>query len=108
MDSVAKQKCSGSELVDALHLQLSCITDLTCSIIWHDIFSGAELGQAISEAESIVAEMELRNFEGQNDKVEVELELAKELLESMQNFFTPVKVCSFHCVVFDIHHLFGM
>lgn len=52
--------------------------------------------------------MELRNFEGQNDKVEVELELAKELLESMQNFFTPVKVCSFHCVVFNIHHLFGM
>lgn len=59
-------------------------------------FSGAELGQAISEAEAIVAEMELRNFEGQNDKVEVELEHAKELLEKMQNFFTPVKVCSIH------------
>lgn len=65
-------------------------------LLFDDIFSGAELGQAISEAEGIVAEMELRNFEGQNDKVEVELEHAKELLEKMQNFFTPVKVCSIH------------
>ncbi|MPC52271.1 Laminin subunit alpha [Portunus trituberculatus] len=54
--------------------------------------TGAELEQAISEAEAIVADMEIRDFGGQNDAVELELELAKEILENMKNLLDPVKV----------------
>uniref|UniRef100_A0A0P4VVW3 Laminin subunit alpha n=1 Tax=Scylla olivacea TaxID=85551 RepID=A0A0P4VVW3_SCYOL len=53
--------------------------------------TGAELEQAISEAEAIVADMKIRDFDGQNDAVELELELAKEILENMENLFNPVK-----------------
>ncbi|XP_050725715.1 laminin subunit alpha-like isoform X5 [Eriocheir sinensis] len=75
----------------AFALTRDIVQEINILVIGLETGTGAELGQAISEAEAIVAEMELRNFEGQNDKVEVELEHAKELLEKMQNFFTPVK-----------------
>lgn len=36
--------------------------------------------------------MEIRDFGGQKDAVELELELAKEILENMKNLLDPVKV----------------
>lgn len=62
----------------------------------HFYITGAHLEQAINEADIIVAVMRDRNFEEFRDKVEVELELAKELLDKITSSFEPVKVRSYH------------
>lgn len=58
----------------------------------HIISIGAELEQAINEAEDIVAYMERQDFGSQNDAVELELELTKEILENVKNLFNLVEV----------------
>ena len=53
---------------------------------------GAQLEQAIHEAEDIVIGMQGRNFRVNRDKAEVELEISKEWLDRIGNFHKPVKV----------------
>lgn len=67
----------------------------------HIYFAGAHLEQAVNEAEVIVAVMQDRSFEEFRDKVEVELELSKELLDKINLFYEPVKVRNLPYLIFN-------
>ncbi|XP_071537849.1 laminin subunit alpha isoform X2 [Panulirus ornatus] len=75
----------------AFSLARGIIAGINKLVIGLETGTGAQLEQAIHEAEAVVAEIEKRNFEGQRDKVEVELEKAKEMLENMKAFYDPIK-----------------
>ncbi|XP_069164876.1 laminin subunit alpha isoform X2 [Procambarus clarkii] len=75
----------------AFNLARGIIAEVNRLVIGLETGTGAQLEQAIREAESVVEKMEKRSFEGQRDKVEVELEKAKEMLDNIQTFYDPIK-----------------
>ncbi|XP_069958976.1 laminin subunit alpha isoform X2 [Cherax quadricarinatus] len=75
----------------AFNLARRIIAEINKLVIGLETGTGAQLEQAIREAEILVEEMEKRNFEVYQDKVEVELEKAKEMLENIATFNYPVK-----------------
>lgn len=79
------------KLNEAFYTVRDIIGEINRLVIGLETGAGAHLEQAINEAEIIVDVMQDRNFEEFRDKVEVELELAKELLDMINQFAEPVK-----------------
>ncbi|XP_047502805.1 laminin subunit alpha-like isoform X1 [Penaeus chinensis] len=79
------------QLNEAFYTVRDIIGEINSLVIGLETGAGAHLEQAINEAEIIVAVMQDRNFEEFRDKVEVELELSKELLDKINLFYEPVK-----------------
>ncbi|CAL4059747.1 unnamed protein product, partial [Meganyctiphanes norvegica] len=80
-----------NDLGNAFNLTKEIISEINKLVIGLETGTGAQIGQAIKEAESIVALMQKRSFDEQRDKVDVELEHAKEILERMRSFYGPIK-----------------
>ncbi|XP_064094479.1 laminin subunit alpha-like isoform X2 [Macrobrachium nipponense] len=86
-DALAVQK----HVDDAFSSARSVIGEINRLVIGLETGTGAQLEQAIHEAEDIVDRMRQRDFSPFGDKAEVELEISKEWLERMEGFFNPVK-----------------
>ncbi|XP_042212496.1 laminin subunit alpha-like isoform X1 [Homarus americanus] len=76
---------------DAFNSARGIIGEINRLVIGLETGTGAQLEQAIREAEAVVEEMKKRSSTEQLGKVEEEKETAEELLDSMGTFFEPIK-----------------
>ncbi|XP_076046327.1 laminin subunit alpha isoform X4 [Oratosquilla oratoria] len=91
-DHVRKEALKVQEqLAGAFNLARDIINEINRLVIGLETGTGAQIEQAIQEAEQIMAGMNLISFSDDQGKVEIEMEKAQEVFDNMKLLHTPIK-----------------